>query len=331
MLQPPPIDVIAIGNAIVDVLALVDEEFLIKNNLVKGTMALAGEDASDKLYRQITPLGFSAGGSAANSLFALASLGASAGYIGRIKDDPMGQIFSQALRQENIQLFTPPARSGPSTARCLLFITPDAQRTMQTYLGASIDLTVHDVNISSIARAGILLVEAYLFDPPHARDAALKGIEYAKQQGIKVALGASDALCIKRHLSIFQEIIPKNVDYLFGNEEEAMAITQTTSINAALHALKDMCPVVVITLGKEGSVVFNEGQTYTFGATPNDKIIDTGGAGDLYAGGFLFGLSKGYPLQTCGEIASLAASEVLATLGPRPKKPLEPILSMIKS
>lgn len=326
-----PVDVVGIGNAIVDVLSLVDDEFLIKNNLTKGNMSLVDESTSDKFYRQLTPLEFSAGGSVANTLFTLSSFGAKSSYIGKIKDDAMGQIFHQDLKNANIKLGTIPSQNGPSTARCLLFITPDTKRTMQTYLGAAIDLTVHDVNISQIKDSKILLVEGYLFDPPHGREAALKAVKYAKEQGKKIALIISDHLCIKRHKDIFSNFIVDYVDYLFLGESEIIELSNEETVEKSIQKIKSICPIVVTSLEEHGSIISSGEEVIKFSPEKPLRLVDSVGIGSLHTGGFIFGLLNDYNIKQCAKIAALAVSEGLATIGSRPKKSLKHLLDFVKA
>lgn len=320
------LDVIAVGNAIVDVVSLVDDDFLHANQLIKGSTVLVDEARSEDLYKQLTPMMFSAGGSAANSLAAVSSFGGKAGYIGRIKNDVLGQIFSQAVRQDGVEFFTKPVRYGPATARCLVFVSPDAQRTMQTYLGASIDLTIHDIDTQAIASSKVLLIESYLFDPPHAKEATLKAVATAKEAGRKVAMGASDFSCIERHRSDFESFIPQQVDIFFANEQEALALCRKNTIDEAIPHLKGLAPLIVLTLGENGALILTETDVHKVQAPKDFQVVDTGGAGDQYAGGFLYGYANGFDINTCVRYANIAAGEVISHLGPRPRTSLKKLL-----
>ena len=319
-------DILAIGNAIVDVICLIDDDFLKVNQLVKGAATLVDETVSESLYQQLAPMLFSAGGSAANSLAGIASFGGKTGYIGRIKNDVLGQIFVQYIRQDGTDYFTKPARSGPATARCLVFVSPDAQRTMQTYLGASIDLTIHDIDLTAVKSSKVLLIESYLFDPPHGKDVVLKTVELAKNSGNKVALGASDFCCVDRHKQALEHFIPNYVDVLFANEKEAFSLTKKHTIEDAAKELQGLAPLTVFTIGEQGALIITPKEIIEAPPPTISQVVDTGGAGDQYAGGFLYAYANNLPLQDCIHYANIAAAEALSHLGPRPRKSLKALL-----
>lgn len=319
-------DVVGIGNAIVDVLANTDEPFLVRHGLAKGTMTLIDAARAEQLYRLMGPAVECSGGSAANTMAGLASLGASCAYIGKVRDDLLGQVFRHDIRAAGVDFDTPAASQGPSTARCLVLITPDAQRTMQTFLGASATLDAEDVDAATVEGAGILYLEGYLWDPEPAKRAFLEAAKIAHRAGRKVALTLSDPFCVERHREEFQELLDRHVDIVLANENEARALYQTAELDMALERLGASCEVAAITRSQLGSVVLAGGETFHVEAEPVERVVDTTGAGDLYASGFLFGLSRGYDPVTCGRLGSVAAAEVIGHFGARPETSLKELV-----
>jgi sugar/nucleoside kinase (ribokinase family) len=315
---PPPIDVLGIGNAIVDVLTNTDDAFLARHGLAKGAMTLVDAERAESLYGLMRPEHECSGGSAANTMAGLASLGGRAAYIGKVKDDALGRTFGHDLRTAGVEFAALPATTGPPTARCLIFVTPDAQRTMQTFLGASATLSPADVPTAVVERAEITFLEGYLWDPQPAKQAFLAAARIAHAAKRKVALTLSDPFCVDRHRESFRELVEHHVDYLFANEQEAISLFQVGSLDEALERLRPCCETSVVTRGPRGSIVLAGGRTIEVAPEPAERLVDTTGAGDLYAAGFLHGLSRRLDLETCGRLGSLAAAEVISHFGARP-------------
>jgi len=312
------LDVIGIGNALVDVLCHESEAFLDLHGLVKGTMHLVDEARARQLYDAMGPAVEVSGGSAANTIVGVASFGGRAHYVGKVRDDQLGEVFSHDLRATGVGYTTATATSGPSTGRCLIVVTPDAQRTMTTYLGASTQLGPADVDARLIARGRILYLEGYLFDPPAAQEAFRVAAGVAHAAGRKVALTLSDPFCVDRHRAAFLDLVEHHVDILLANEAEICALYQVRDFDAALQRVRRHCEIAALTRSARGSVVVGGGEVHVVDAQPVDAVVDTTGAGDLYAAGFLFGLSRGMGLATCGRLGSLAAAEVISHVGARP-------------
>jgi sugar/nucleoside kinase (ribokinase family) len=262
------------------------------------------------------------GGSAANTIVGVASFGGRAHYVGKVRDDQLGEVFSHDLRAVGVGYSTPAARSGPSTGRCLIVVTPDAQRTLTTYLGASSQLGPADVDRDLIARAAILYLEGYLFDRPEAQRAFRVAAEMAHAAGRTVALTLSDPFCVDRHRDAFLELVEHHVDILFANEAEIRALYRVADFDAALQQVRRHCAVAALTRSERGSVVVAGDEVHVIDAHPIKPVVDTTGAGDLYAAGFMVGLSRGLDLARCGRLGSLAAAEVISHVGARPQTPL---------
>ena len=316
------LDVIGVGNALVDVLCSESDAFLERHGLVKGTMHLVDEGRARAIYEAMGPAVEVSGGSAANTIVGVASFGGRAQYVGKVRNDQLGDVFSHDLRSVGVRYTTPAATSGPSTGRCLIVVTPDAQRTMNTYLGASTQLGAGDVDAHAVARSRILYLEGYLFDPPAAQEAFRVAAGMAHAAGRKVALTLSDPFCVARHREAFLELVDRHVDVLFANEVEICALYQENDFDEAVARVRGHCEIAALTRSERGSVVVNGDEQHVIDAQPVDAVVDTTGAGDLYASGFLFGLSRGMDLATCGRLGSLAAAEVISHVGARPLKPL---------
>jgi len=319
--------VAGIGNAIVDVLADTDDETLERLGLAKGSMTLITAERAVELHAQMESRVECSGGSAANTLVGLASMGGSAAYIGKVRDDALGELFRRDIRAAGVSFDTPAATAGPPTGRCLIFVTPDAQRSMQTLLGASATLGPEDVDPATIERAGITFLEGYLWDPEPAKQAFLRAAEIAHAAGRKVALTLSDPFCVERHREEFRELVDNHVDVLFANEAEVHSLFETNDFDAALAALRGRCEIAAVTRGKDGSVILCGDDVIQVEAAPVDEVVDTTGAGDLYAAGFLFGLSEGRDPATCGRIASIAAGEIISHFGARPESSLTDLVA----
>lgn len=321
------LDVVGIGNAIVDVLVQADDAFLENHGLTKGTMALVDGDQADQLYASAGPGLETSGGSAANTMAGIAQLGGRAGFIGRVRNDQLGAIFAHDIRAVGARYETPAASSGASTARCLILVTPDAQRTMCTYLGASVGLDPADLDLEMVAQAEVLYLEGYLWDSDGAKQAFIAAAEVARAHGGKVALSLSDAFCVQRHRESFQELVDGHVDVLFANEMEITALYKSNSFEEALDQVRGRCGLAALTRSELGSLVLCGDETITIPPYSLGPLVDTTGAGDLYAAGFLFGLTRGEGLERCGHLGSLCAGSVVTQLGPRPQASLPGLLA----
>jgi sugar/nucleoside kinase (ribokinase family) len=320
------LDVVGIGNAIVDVLVQTDDSFLETHCLNKGAMALVDENQAHALYEASGSGLETSGGSAANTLAGLAQLGSRAGFIGRVRNDQLGEIFSHDIRAVGTRFDTPAAIDGPSTARCLILVTPDAQRTMCTYLGASVQLEPEDLDLSMVRDTKVLYLEGYLWDSPAAKRAFISAAETCRQSGGQVALSLSDGFCVDRHRDSFLELVNGHVDVLFANESEITSLYGTDDFDHAIAQVKGCCHVASLTRSEKGSVVLSGDQRWDVPAYKLGDLIDTTGAGDLYAGGFLHGYTQGLDLETCGRIGSLCAGQVVTQLGPRSQVSLQTLV-----
>jgi sugar/nucleoside kinase (ribokinase family) len=316
------IDVVGIGNAIVDVIAHAHERFLAEESLTKGAMTLIDAERAESLYRKMGPAIESSGGSAGNTMAGIASLGGKGGYIGKVRDDLLGNVFRHDITATGVRFDTPAATSGPGTARCLVLVTPDGQRTMGTYLGACVDLGPEDLDESLIGAAQVTYLEGYLFDPPRAQQAFRAAAAIAHGAGRQVALSLSDPFCVGRHRAAFRELVQREVDILFANEAEICSLYETEDFNAAAAAVCGHVAVAALTRSAQGSVVLADGAEHSVAAVPGVRVVDTTGAGDLYAAGFLHGLTRRLALPTCGAIGSLCAAEIISHVGARPETAL---------
>lgn len=316
------LEVIGIGNAIVDVLSHADDAFLEREGLTKGAMRLIDAAEADALYARMGPAIEISGGSAANTMAGLASLGGRGAFIGKVRDDQLGQVFRHDLRAAGVAFDCPLANDGPATARSLIMVTPDAQRTMNTYLGACVELGPEDIDPALVGGAQITYLEGYLWDPPRAQEAFVKAAEIAHKAGRRVALTLSDPYCVDRHRDSFEELVAHHVDILFANQEELMSLYQSADFDAALHAVRGECAIAVLTRSARGSVILHGSDLHIVDAEPVAQVVDTTGAGDQYAAGFLYGLIRDYDLYSCGRIASIAAAEVIGHVGARPETSL---------
>jgi len=323
----PTLDIVAIGNAIVDVLAQADDDFIISTGVTKGSMQLMDEPTSDDLYSRMGPGREISGGSAANTVAGMAMMGAKCGFIGQVADDQLGEVFAHDIRANGV-IFNTPARAGhPSTARCLILVTPDAQRTMNTFLGASQFLPEAALDRDLIASARILYLEGYLWDPEEPRAAMKAAIEIAHQAGRQVAFTLSDAFCISRHRADFLKLLDsKAVDILFANEVELRSLTEMEDFDAALDKVAAKVPTLVVTRGGHGAVAVQMGQRASVPAEPIDKIVDTTGAGDLFAAGFMAGQVQGRSLEQSLRMGAIAAAEIISHYGARAEAKLDELI-----
>lgn len=315
-------DVLGIGNAIVDILSQADDALLEAEGMPKGGMALIDEARAHAIYELMGSAVEASGGSAANTIAGVASFGGKAAFIGRVKDDEFGRIFAHDLRSMGVDFDTPAASDGTATARCLILVTDDAQRTMNTHLGACVELTADDVDPQLVADSRITYLEGYLFDPPQAKQAFYKAAKLARAAGRKVALTLSDSFCVHRYRDEFAEFINGHVDILFANEHEVEALLGTSDMEAAADQLKGQVELAAITLSAKGSMLVRGDERVHVPAAPLERLVDSTGAGDLYAAGVLFGLSRGLPLAECGRLGGLAAAEILSHYGARPETSL---------
>ncbi|MDQ3947355.1 MAG: adenosine kinase [Actinomycetota bacterium] len=316
-----PYDVLAVGNAIVDVLSHCDDDLVARHGLEKGTMTLVdGERAAD-VYASMGPGVEVSGGSAANTAAGVASLGGTAAFVGKVADDELGRIFTHDLRATGVAYSTEPALSGVGTARCLILVTPDAERTMNTFLGVAADLGAGDVDEALVTSARIAYLEGYLVGVGAAEAALERTVALSRHAGTIVALTLSDPLWVRLNRDAFSALLP-DVDVLLANEEEVLELTGAGDLEAALAILAATCPVVAVTRGAQGVVATDGKETVAVAAEPVDHVVDTTGAGDLFAAGFLFGLARNLPLETCARLGTLAAAEVISHVGARPQTSL---------
>jgi sugar/nucleoside kinase (ribokinase family) len=322
-------DVTAIGNAIVDVLARADDDVLVKHNLAKGAMSLIDTETAERLYGIMGPGTEKSGGSAGNTAAVIAGLGGRVAYIGKVADDQLGQVFTHDIRAIGVTYDTPPLTGGLPTARSLIFVTPDAQRTMQTYLGATTQLGPEDVNMDYITSSKVVYLEGYLWDQPRAKKAMREAAIKAHHAGVKVSLTLSDAFCVARFRDEFLDLAEKHVDILFANESELLSLYQVENFDDALQQVRRHCEIAALTRSEKGSVVVRGDEVHIIDAEKGVKVVDTTGAGDAYAGGFLYGYTQGYDLATCGRLGGLMAAEVISHLGPRPEADLKKLASAV--
>ncbi len=321
-MKDPQIDLLAIGNAIVDVLAQTDDAFIARqkelHGMEKGGMTLIDEPRAVELYGEM-PAGIeSSGGSAGNTIAGFASFGGKGAYIGKVAKDQLGEVFSHDLKAQGVVFNTQPLAIGAPTARCLILVTPDGQRTMNTFLGAAVELSPIDIDPELVASASITYLEGYLFDPPQAKEAFRVASELAHKAGRKVSLSLSDPFCVNRHRADLQSFVEDHVDILFANEDEAKALYESDSFEAAVDALKGKCEVIAITRSEKGSVILAGDKLIEIKPEAGVNVVDTTGAGDQYAAGFLYGYTQGMTLEMCGRLGSMSAAEVISHMGPRP-------------
>jgi len=312
-------DVCAIGNAIVDIIAECEDDFLHSHGIAKGVMTLIDEKRADSLYDRIGPAIEMSGGSAANTAFGLASLGGLPAYIGKVKDDQLGKIFRHDLKTMGVHFNTPPLTNGPATARCIILVTPDAQRSMSTYLGACAELTKDDIDFATVTASQITYLEGYLFDKPTAKEAFRVAAETAHESERYLSLTLSDPFCVDRHRDAFRELTRNEVDILLANDQELLSLYQTATFDAAMAQARQECGIVVATCNSEGAVVAQGETTFNIKAEHVAKVVDSTGAGDLFAAGFLYGLTRGLDLATSGKLGAIAAAEIISHYGPRPQ------------
>ena len=315
-------DVVGIGNAIVDIIGRCNDAFLAEHGAPKGHMRLVDAPTVEALYKAMGPAIEISGGSAANTMTGIASLGGKAGFIGKISDDELGHIFGHDIRAAGVAFQTKPAEGGQPTARSLILVTPDGERTMNTFLGVAPELDQREVDAEMISAAQVIYLEGYLFDRPEAKAAFRQAVKIAKGAGRKVALTLSDSFCVDRHRAEFLDLIRSGVDILFANESEITSLYRVGSFEEAARQARGACELAVLTRSAKGSLILNGEKAITVAPERVARVVDTTGAGDLYAAGFLYGFTAGKPLEMCGRLGSLAAAEIISHVGARPETPL---------
>lgn len=323
-------DVAGLGNAIVDIIASVDDRFLLTHRIAKGGMTLIDEFRAKELLKMLadnqqtmSSVHEVAGGSAANTMAGIASLGGNGVFIGKVFDDRLGKVFGESMASLGMTFTTEPACQGASTATCMIAVTPDGQRSMSTYLGACRELQPNDIDEAQVAAARILYIEGYLWDQDEAKEAARKAIAAAKSAGGRVALSLSDSFCVGRFRDEFLQLLDKDVNILFANEDEAKALFQADDFDGVVAGAKKWGGIAALTRSAKGCVIVEEGMEHVVPAAPVSRVIDTTGAGDQFAAGFLYGLTHGKGLADCGRLGALAAAEVISHYGARPETSLK--------
>ncbi len=315
--------VVAVGNALVDVLSQVPETFIEEqckeHGMERGAMTLIDETRAVDLYIQMPKGVETSGGSAANTMAGFASFGGKGAFIGKIADDELGRVFKTDICSLGVDFKTPPLVLGSHTGRCMILVSPDAERTMNTFLGASVELSPIDIDKELIASAKITYLEGYLFDREQAKAAFIKAAEHAHEDGHRIALTLSDPFCVDRHRHDFLNLVENHVDILFANEEEIKSLFLQNDFDDAISAISKHVEVAVITRSEKGAVIISKDETINIDAVPVDNVVDTTGAGDQFAAGFLYGFTEGKPLEECGKLGAIAASEVISHIGPRPE------------
>jgi sugar/nucleoside kinase (ribokinase family) len=312
-------DVLCIGNAIVDVIARVEDNFVSRHGLVKGSMNLIDEARAEQLYGDMGQAIEVSGGSAGNTAAGVASLGGKAAYFGKVKADQLGSIFRHDMRAQGVVFDTAPATDGPATARSFILVTPDSERTMNTYLGACVNFTVADVDRKVVEAAQVTYMEGYLWDRPEAKEAFKLAAKIARAAGRQTSITLSDSFCVERHRDSFLDLIRNDIDIVFANETEIKSLYQTEDFGAATKAVAADCPIAVVTRSEKGCVVVKGGDILESPAHPVNKVVDVTGAGDLFASGFLYGFTNGRTLYDSARLGSMAAAEVISHIGARPE------------
>jgi sugar/nucleoside kinase (ribokinase family) len=311
-------DVLTIGNAIVDVIATVGEDFVSRENLVKGSMNLIDEVRAEQLYAAMKNATEISGGSAGNTAVGVASFGGTAAYFGKVKDDQLGAIYRHDMRSIGVTFNSHAASDGPATARSFILVTPDAERTMNTYLGACVNLTTADVDAEIVKTSAVTYMEGYLWDKPEAKEAFRLAAQIARAAGQLTSITLSDSFCVERHRESFLDLIRNHIDIVFANESEIKSLYQTQNFDGAVAAIRKDCALAALTRSEKGSLIVTPTESVEVKAHAVDKVVDVTGAGDLYAAGFLVGHTRGMTLRRCAELGSLAAAEVISHTGARP-------------
>lgn len=316
-------DVLCIGNAIVDIIARCDEAFLEENNIIRGAMNLIDVDRATLLYERMGQAIEASGGSAGNTAAGIASLGGKAAFFGKVSNDTLGEIYAHDIRAQGVAFDTRPLEGHPPTARSMIFVTPDGERSMNTYLGACVELGPEDVEEDKAKGSKVTYFEGYLWDPPRAKEAIRMTADAAHAAGREVAMSLSDPFCVDRYRNEFLELMRSGrVNIVFANEHELLSLYQTSSFDSAVEAIRKDTRLAIVTRSEKGSVIVSDNETIPVEATKIDELVDTTGAGDLYAAGFLYGYTNGHNLAECGRLGSFAAGLVIQQIGPRPQKDL---------
>jgi fructokinase len=324
----PTLDILGIGNAIVDVLARAEDSFLAQHGMTRGAMALIGPEQAEAIYAAMGPGIESSGGSAGNTCAVAAALGAKVGFLGKVADDTLGAAFAHDIRAAGVSFPTAPLVGGAPTARCLILVSPDGQRTMNTFLGACVTFGEADLDEAMVASAAVTYLEGYLFDPPAAQAAFYRAAKLAHAAGRKVALSLSDPFCVGRHRAAFRAFVAEQTDLLFANEAEILSLYETENFDTALEAARRDVAIAAITRSASGSVILAGDDTVTIAAEPA-TVVDTTGAGDAYAAGFLAALTRGLPMAECGRWGSVAAAEIIGHFGARPQVELKALIGAV--
>lgn len=319
-------DILGIGNAIVDVISHADDAFLATHNIAKGGMTLIDAEGATRLYGDMAPGIEMSGGSAANTIAGVAGLGGKAAYIGKVRNDQLGEVFAHDIRAIGVHYDTALATDGPPTARCLILVTPDAQRSMNTFLGASQELGPADIDPDLVAAAQITYLEGYLWDPDHAKAAFRKAMDTAHAAGRQVAMTLSDSFCVDRYRAEFKDLVENQIDILFANEDEIKSLYEVDNFDDALQAVRGKCAIAALTRSEKGSVILADDEVHIIEAAPVEKVVDTTGAGDLFAAGYLFGLTHGHGPADSARIGAKAAAEIISHMGARPELDLKTLL-----
>ena len=321
------VDVVSIGNAIVDIVNPIDFNFLKVNKLVPGSMNLVDENKSKNLLSQINPnKEIISGGSAANTAVGISSFGGKAAFIVKVKNDQYGNLFKKELDYMNVFFDTEFTSDGPATATSIISVTPDGERTMCTYLGACLGLDENDIDEKILAKSKICYLEGYLWDPPKAKKAFIKAINICKTNGNQTAFSLSDSFCVNRFKREFEELVCNDIDILFSNEDEIKALYNSDNLENSIKLARENCEIVIITKGSEGSIIVSKNDSYEINAIDVEKVIDKNGAGDAFAAGFLYGISNGYKIDKCGELGNIAATEMITHYGARPERKFSKLL-----
>lgn len=313
------VDVLCIGNAIVDVLARVEDGFVNRHGLVKGSMNLIDETRAESLYADMGQAVEVSGGSAGNTAAGIASFGGKAAYFGKVKDDQLGAIYRHDMRAQGVSFDSQASTEGPATARSFILVTPDGERTMNTYLGACVNLTVDDIDSAVVESAKVTYMEGYLWDRPEAKEAFKRAAAVSRKAGRQTSITLSDSFCVERHRDSFLDLIRSGIDIVFANESEIKSLYQTQNFDGAMQAIRKDCSIAVLTRSEAGCVVVRGEEVHAIPAYPVSKVVDVTGAGDLFAAGFLLGLTHGLKLAHCAQLGALAAAEVISHIGARPE------------
>jgi len=311
-------DVLTVGNAIVDIIARCEEDFLLDNKIAKGAMNLIDAERSALLYSRMGPAIETSGGSAGNTAAGVASFGGKAAYFGKVSNDQLGNIFAHDLRAQGVHFETAPLKGQPPTATSMIFVTPDGERSMNTYLGACVELGPEDVEEQTVANSRVTYFEGYLWDPPRAKEAIRECARIAHAHGKEMSMTLSDAFCVGRYRDEFLDLMRSGtVDIVFANKAETLALYETSDFDQALTLMARDCKLAAVTMSEEGSIILSGDRRIPIKALEIESVVDTTGAGDLYAAGFLFGYTHGFELAECGRLGSLAAGLVIGQIGPR--------------